>query len=65
MRHSVEESTDFKDAMGVLEKQKDNNLLLISTELRMRLECANTLAAFEEKRINQFFNVPSTWKSHV
>ena len=46
-------------ALEVLNKQKENGLLLIQTELRMRLESANNLALFEEKRINQFFEV---WK---
>lgn len=46
-------------ALDVLNKQKENGLLLIQTELRMRLESANNLALFEEKRINQFFEV---WK---
>ena len=51
--------------MSVLEKQKENNLLLINTELRMRLESANALVAFEEKRIQQFFTVHSEQKSHA
>lgn len=51
--------------MSVLEKQKENNLLLINTELRMRLESANALAAFEEKRIQQFFTVHSEQKRHA
>ena len=55
--HAVEDSADYRKALSTLEKQKENHLLLINTELRMRLESANTLAAFEEKRIDQFFNV--------
>ncbi|KAK8803922.1 hypothetical protein WA171_000015 [Blastocystis sp. BT1] len=52
---SYEDDIEYKEAIEALEKKRENLLLLIHTELRMRLENANTQAAFEEKRINQFY----------
>ena len=53
----TEESDDSSSKRRRSEKKRENLLLLIHTELRMRLENANTQAAFEEKRINQFYEV--------
>ena len=53
----VENDIEYKEAFEALEKKRDTNLLLIQTELKMRLENANTQAEFETKRINQFYEV--------
>ncbi|KAK8821421.1 hypothetical protein WA538_000789 [Blastocystis sp. DL] len=50
-----ENDIEYKEAFEALEKKRDINLLLIQTELKMRLENANTQAEFETKRINQFY----------
>lgn len=52
-----ENDEDFQEAINELEKQKKNQMLLIATELRMRIENANNLALFEETRINKFYEV--------
>lgn len=43
--------------MEALKKQRDDNLLIIKTEHQMRLDSASKLAAFEEKRVNEFYAV--------
>lgn len=48
---------DVTEAMEALKKQRDDNLLIIKTEHKMRLDSASKLAAFEEKRVNEFYAV--------
>lgn len=43
--------------MEALRRQRDENLLLIKTEHEMRLECADKLASFEEKCLNDLYEV--------
>ena len=43
--------------MEALKKQRDDNLLIIKTEHQMRMDSASKLAAFEEKRVNDFYAV--------
>lgn len=53
----IEETEDYLKAVDVLKKRKENGLLLIQTELNMRMENAKSLAVFEEQRIQQFYEV--------
>lgn len=62
--YGVEESEDYLQAVETLKHQRDNGLLLVQTELRLRLQNAKELALFEESRINQLFNVGMIWVIH-
>lgn len=54
---SCADEVDVTEAMEALKKQRDDNLLIIKTEHQMRLDSASKLAAFEEKRVNDFYAV--------
>lgn len=53
----IEDDEDYKRAVKELQRQLNNQLLLVQTELKMRIENANELASFEESRIEKFYNV--------
>ena len=53
----VEDSELYKQRMEVLEKNYNDGLCLVRTELNMRLENAQKLMDFEINRIEQFYNV--------
>lgn len=53
----IEETEDYLKAVDILKKRKENGLLLIQTELNMRMENAKSLAMFEEQRVQQFYEV--------
>lgn len=53
----IEDDEDYKRAVKELQRQLKNQLLLVQTELKMRIENANELASFEESRIQKFYNV--------
>ena len=48
---------ELANAIEILKKQRDDNLLLIKTEHQMRLDSATKLAKYEEERLESFFDV--------
>lgn len=58
----VEDDEDYKKAVKELQKQLSNQILLVQTELKMRIQNADELASFETARIEKFYNVRSERK---
>lgn len=57
MFHLTLDEHALKEAMDILKKQRDENLLLVKTEYQMRMESATKLAQFEEERLQKFYEV--------
>ena len=47
----------YQEAMEVLNKKKENDLIIVNQELKMRREYADMQAEFEKKRVIQLYEV--------
>ncbi|KAK8825668.1 hypothetical protein WA577_000839 [Blastocystis sp. JDR] len=55
-QHVAIDEKELANAIEILKKQRDDNLLLIKTEHQMRLDSATKLAKYEEERLESFFD---------
>ena len=51
------DNSDYLEALKILEKQKDENLLFVKTNYQLSIDAANKMAKFEEERIQEFYDV--------
>lgn len=54
---SVDECEEYKEAIKILEKKKEDLLLLVRTKLNLSIANANNLAEFERKRVEEVYEV--------
>lgn len=54
---TVENEEMYQEAMEVLNKKKENDLIIVNQELKMRREYADMQAEFEKKRVIQLYEV--------
>ena len=53
----VDECEEYKEAVKILEKKKEDLLLLVKTKLNLNITNANNLAEFERKRVEELYEV--------
>lgn len=62
---SLENDEEYKRALDILKKKKEDRLLLIRTHLELKKEAAALLAQAEEQSLDHFYTVSAPSSHHL
>lgn len=62
---SLENDEEYKRALEILKKKKEDRLLLIRTHLELKKEAASLLAQAEERSLDHFYTVSAPPNHHL
>ena len=53
----ITDNSDYLEALKILEKKREENLLFVKTNYQLSIDAANKMVKFEEERIQEFYDV--------